>query len=164
MLPRTPAPRPVEVVRAGTVQNGEYLDADWPIRMRVPEGWTATPGARDEPLRLSLREPRTQVGLELRIYADGPVGPRSREGCAWTFETEGHFRAVRVADPVVVATCTPDEPLAPRVLGYYFKRGEAVYALESVLPVGHLIDGKSMADDAVGGVRFLLGEPAAVAP
>ena len=75
MLPRTPAPRPVEVVRAGTVQNGEYLDADWPIRMRVPEGWTATPGARDEPLRLSLREPRTQVGLELpinhRLYLAG---------------------------------------------------------------------------------------------
>lgn len=154
-----PAPKPAEAPHApsGTVAGGEYADGEYSFRLDVPEGWKVDVGTTGDAYRVGIEEPTTHARLEVRVWLDGEVGPRPRPDCDWNFEVEGHFRVVRVADPVVVATCTPKDPDDPRILGYYFERGGRVYGLEERIPAGALAPAKPTLDDAVGGLRFLMG-------
>lgn len=155
-LPPPSAPA-APAVATGHVDGTEYVDGDLPFRLRVPEGWTAAPGTEGAPLRVAVEDPVSHCRLEVKTWDDPQPGPHPRVGCAWTYTGEGHYRVVRVADPVVVATCTPDDATGARVLGYYFEHAGRVYGLEEIVPAGALLPGKTALDDAIGGFHFALG-------
>lgn len=149
----TEAPPP-PIPPAGTFTEGTFLDVDLPFTVRVPDGWLPRVGNSPDALRVSLTDSVTGVRVEVWAFHEGPLQPRPRAGCTWTFEDTARYRALKVTGDILVATCTPDDPDGPRVLGYYLAHDGVSYHLESVIPEGRLLSGKAAADRIVGTLRY----------
>lgn len=147
--PEVAAPSP-----AGRMADGVYLDGRWPLSVPVPEGWTAQVGVADDEERVSLADPEGDVRVTVAAVAGGEGSPRELPGCDWAFVDQARYRAVRVRDPVVVATCTPEDPNAPRVLAYIVAQEGVVFHVEGHVPNGRLRAGKADLDTIVGRIRF----------
>lgn len=139
---------------AGRIQDGAYVDGRWPLSVPIPSGWTAQVGAESAAERLVLADPDGDVRVTVAATAGTEARPRPLPGCAWDFVDASRYRAVRVPDAVVAATCTPEDPNAPRVLAYVVAQEGVVYHVEGRIPNGHLQAGKADLDTLVGGVRF----------
>jgi hypothetical protein len=152
-LEATAAPPPVAVVPTGQLEGHTWVDARG-FTLEAPEGWTVQPGNEPAALRVALVDPETRTRVEVWAFTEGPLRPRPREGCTWTFEDVGHYRALKFTGEVVAATCTPATPGGPRVLGYYVARDGTAWHLEAVVPAGELLDGKAAADGVFGTFRL----------
>lgn len=146
------APPVVELPRAGVVTDGTYVDGAHGVSLRIPEGAGATVGAEGGPLRLTILHPAARV--ELWAMEGAGLPPRPREDCDWTFEDSARYRALKVTEPVRLATCTPREPDGPRVLAWLIERGGVCYQLAAVIPQGGLAQGRAAADAIAGTMRF----------
>lgn len=152
-VPSLVAPAAVAApVPAGSVMDGVYVDREWPLSVRVPEGWDVEIGTGDA-VRATFVDPETRVRVEFSAWR-GEAGPRERKGCVWTFEDLAHYRAVRVPEPVTVATCTPDDPKRARVLGWFVGREGVAWSAEAVVPEGVLGPGKEAAERVIAGWRL----------
>jgi hypothetical protein len=142
----------------GSEHDGVWTDARYDIAVRLPDGWEVITGLEGENPRLTLVDPVTRARVELSVREGGGIGPVARRGCTWHFTDTAGYRALVAPLPVRTATCTPDDPHHARVLGYYTTgagdSASVAYDVEAVLPTGRLIDGKSAADRAIGGVRI----------
>ena len=133
----------VEPPPCGQLRDGRYTDAGRGFSIEVPEDWLITPCRGDADQRLTMSQGLTGVSLSVAVYAEDHIAPRERAGCLWTFQDTGHYSAL-AAPEVTVAGCTPWEPTAPRVRGWYTLRGPWAYHLELTLPDGYL--GPSLAE------------------
>jgi len=136
---------------AGQLQGSVWEDARWPLRLEVPEGWTATPGLAESALRLVLRAPD---GVRLEVYALGPdAAPPPRPECTWDFVSRGRYRVVRVARPITVGTCTPVDADAPLRQGWYLPEAGMTWGFEAVLPAGRRLDGRHAVEAVLATVQ-----------
>jgi len=144
----------VAPVPTGRMVDGVYIDGTWPLVVPVPPGWLATVGADGEAERLRLTDPDGDVRVTVAASRGDTLAPRPIEGCAWTFTDVGRYRAVKVRDAVLVGTCTPEDPDAPRVLAYVIARDGVLVHVEGAIPPGRLRAGRADFDRIVGDVRF----------
>lgn len=163
--PALPAPPPVEAVspggasgpelaRAGSVHASAYQDGSYPYSVAVEEGWVSRPGAADAALRAVFEHVPTGTRLEVWVFHEAPTHPRPRGGCEWIYADTGAYEALRVPGAGDVATCLPDDPAEPLVLGSYLVRDATAYHFELLVPPGRLIQGRRAADSLLSGVRF----------
>ncbi len=143
-------PRPMP---AGKVMDGLYVDANYPLAVRVPDEWVVTLGAGAAETRMTLLNPATKVEIVFYAWVGDPT-PRPHPGCAWSFTDIGHYRVVRVREAILTATCTPENPDDPRIIAYFVARDGVAYAAEEVLPPGTLTTGRDAADAILAGWRF----------
>jgi len=138
----------------GVVDQGVYKDASLPFTVRVPEGWTAAPGATPSQLRVSLAN--VDLGLRVEIWSDPHPGAalHEREGCLWTFDDVGDYRVFDGAEPVRVATCTPDDPADPRVLATVIERGGRTYQIDASIPEASFVAGKEAVRGVLDGIEW----------
>lgn len=145
-----PGPTP-----AGRVVEGVWEDARWPLRLVVPAGWTARPGADADRLRLTLEGPD---GVRLEVLALDPgAGPGPRPECAWDFVDRGRYRVLHVARPITVATCTPIDADGPLRQGWYLDEEGLTWGFEAVLPAGRRLDGRHAVETLLGTVQVRSG-------
>lgn len=145
---------PAEVRPSGALGGGMYVDRRWPLVVPVPEGWTAEVGADDAPLRMRAQDPVT--GAEVEVYAlpEGTTGPLDRPECSWTFQDTGRYRMITTADPITVATCTPEEPTAPHRFAVLVVRPGVVWELDLRAPGTSLAAAVAAGEGLLQGVRF----------
>ena len=138
----------------GVVDHGVYKDASLPLTVRIPDGWTAAPGATPSPLRVSLAN--VDLGLRVEIWSNPRPGAalREREGCLWTFDDVGDYRVFDGAEPVRVATCTPDDPADPRVLATLVERGGLTYQIDASIPEASFVAGKEAVRGVLDGIEW----------
>ena len=139
---------------AGTVRNGTYTDARWPLAVPLPVGWSSVIGVADGEDRLVLEDSVTGLRVTFAATPGGALAPRPLDGCTWTFADTARYRAVKVPVEVLTATCTPDEPGSARVIAYAIAQEEGVLHVEGRIPAGSLQAGKAALDALVGAVRF----------
>lgn len=137
---------------AGTLADGHYQDARWPLTVEVPDGWTALVGSEAGDVRLSVTEPESRVTVEVKVT--GALGPTPRDGCSWTFVDDARYRVVRTTREVRVATCTPFDAQDVRVFGVYLAGEAAWVELEATMPPGKLLAGRAAVERVAGEVRF----------
>jgi hypothetical protein len=137
----------------GAVDHGVYKDSSLPLSVRIPDGWTAAPGATPSPLRVSLTN--ADLGLRVEIWSDprACAALREREGCLWTFDDVGDYRVFDGA-PVRVATCTPDDPDDPRVLATQVERGGITYQIDASIPEASFVAGKEAVRGVLDGIEW----------
>lgn len=138
---------------AGSIHDEVYVDREWPLSVRVPDGWDVEIGTADATVRATFVDPETRVRVEFGAWR-GEAVPRARKGCAWTFTDTARYRAVRVPEAVTVATCTPDDPRRQRVLGWFVGREGIAWSAEAVVPEGALGPGKEAAERVIAGWRL----------
>jgi hypothetical protein len=152
-------PAAAEIVPAGAVVDGVWEDARYPWTMRVPRGWEAVVGEEGHGPRLTIVHSESRARLEVSVRDDAAPGPRPRRGCAWTFESDGGYRAIPGAGPLRAATCSPDEAQDARLLGYFLVRGGRAWDFEVVAPPGALLEAKRQTDQVLSTVRFFSDAP-----
>lgn len=139
---------------SGAVLNGVWQDSEFPWTLRLPPDWEVVPGSHGGNPRVTLIHRESRARIEVSAWPDGELGPRPRRGCSWSFEDVGGYRALAIAGPIKVATCSPDDARDARILGYFLLEPGTAYDIEAVLPPGRLIDGKDATDAVLGGLRF----------
>lgn len=144
---------PTAVARpSGALTDGAYRDARLPLVVPIPPDWTARVGLDAEPLRVALTDPTSGTVVEVRVAED--VAPLRRDACDWTFVDDAPYRLPGVPGGVRVATCTPLDARAPRVLGAYVLRGGLGWHFEAVVPPGRLLAGRAALDEILGRARY----------
>jgi len=110
------------------------MDDHLDFYIEIPAGWRAESGPADGNLRVGMVE--VQTGLTVEVWAFGGIStePRPRGECEWRFQDAGAYRALRISDPVVIATCVPYRPADPRVFGYILIREGWTWQLEVHVP------------------------------
>lgn len=147
------AEAPVEVDRpAGLVHDGVFTDETLGFQIPLLEGWVAEPGPSKGLMRVSMRHIPSDTRVEFWVFRGQGLEPRPREGCAWSFQTQG--RANAVADEVVVATCTPTDPSSRRVFGTVFAHYGNVMQIEAHTPNEAMVEGKEAADRIIRHLRW----------
>lgn len=136
------------------------MDSFLPLEVPIPPGWTAHPGHKDTPLRLSLTEDAPGARVDILAMPRGATAPLSRPDCSWDFVDIGRYRALLVADEVTVATCTPTDPAAPHVFATLLTREDVTWSLEIVSRGGAMARDKAAGEAVLRGVRF--ERPAAI--
>ena len=154
LRPAEGEPVGTEAVPTGGVRDGTWFDVDYPLSIVVPIGWQALAGERGANPRLTLVDPETHARLEVSVRPGSERGPSPRRGCDWHFIDWGNYRTLPGFRPTQAATCTPDDPLHARVLGYFVVHKDNAYDFLAVVPPGALLAGKSATDRALGGVRL----------
>lgn len=147
---------PIEKVRsppAGKVMDGQFIDATYPLAVRVPDDWVVTIGEGQGETRVRLLNPATKVELIFYAWTGDPT-PRPHADCSWSFTDVGHYRVVRVPEAILTATCTPDDPDHARILAYFLAKDGVAFSAEEVLPPGTLTTGRDAADSVLAGWRF----------
>ncbi len=139
---------------AGSVLDQVYQDGSYPFSVHVGEGWVAHPGTAEAALRVELEHVSTTASLEVWVFHESPTAPRPRAGCSWSFSDQGAYELLRAADARSVATCVPDDPERPLVLGTYMVRGALAYHFELEVPPGRLFQARRAADELLQGVAF----------
>ncbi|MCB9745939.1 MAG: hypothetical protein H6740_25415 [Alphaproteobacteria bacterium] len=139
---------------AGQLLEGRYVDARLGFSAPLLEGWSARVGDDPFPLRVVLTDSATGASLEVWSYAEDEIHPRPRAGCSWVFEDSGPYEALRVREPLTVATCQPEDPRDPKVLGVYVLRSGQAWHLEAVYPEGSLAKGMERVEAVMWGMRF----------
>ncbi len=139
---------------SGALVNGIWQDSEFPWTLRLPPDWEVLPGRSGANPRVTLIHRESRARIEVSAWANGDLGPRPRTGCSWSFEDVGGYRALAIAGPVKVATCSPDDARDARILGYFLVEAGTAYDIEAVLPPGRLIDGKDTTDAILGGFRI----------
>lgn len=139
---------------AGSVLDGYFQDGSYPIGVPVPEGWVAHPGDAQAPLRVVLEHVSTRAKLQIWVFHESPTAPRPLAGCSWSFSDVGTYEALRTAGASEIATCLPDDPSQPLVLGTYVVRQALAYHFELELPPGRLLQGRRAVEPLLRGVRF----------
>jgi hypothetical protein len=157
--PAAPPPTPVETVSeavkpAGQVTEGRYDDATFGFGLPIPEGWTATVGEADDPLRLRLEQVTSGAQIELWCFEGQDLTPRPRDGCTWTFQDEAPFRALRTSDAIVGATCTPLDPTVRVAFAYLVALPDGVLQAEVHVPRRALLRAKAEGDQVLSGIRW----------
>lgn len=157
---RVPAPDPDLVqaeawgpgALAGAIVGGRFVDARLGMSVPVPEGWRAEPGRVDDATRVVLVEPTG--GARLRVVVDGGEWPPARADCSWEFEDAGSYTFGAVT--ARLATCTPHDPDAPRILGWRvdaWRAGSPPLLVEAEVPPGQLLTAEDAAAGVLAGVR-----------
>lgn len=137
---------------AGQVVDGVFHDASLPLAVPVPPGWTVEVGSARAALRCAFEHVQTDTRVEIWSFPGASSTPRPRAGCAWTFQAEGRFANPFPDRDVRVATCTPDQPDSPLVLGTYLSwEGMSIHA-EAIVPRGRLMPGRLAAEELVSGI------------
>ncbi len=145
--------KPAEVARpSGQVENGLFTDEDLGFQVPLLEGWVAEPGPSSGLMRVAMRHVPTGTRVEFWVFEGRGLTPRQREGCSWTFESEG--RANTISDEVIVAMCTPEDPSERRVFGTVFAHQRWVMQIESHTPNDALVEGKEAADRVIRHLRW----------
>ncbi len=151
LIATAPAPGSVPT---GRVTGDTYVDGTYPISVAVPRAWTATPGADGGPVRVVLTDPDGDIVVTLARTQGNTLAPRPLPGCTWTFQDAARYRALKVRGEVLAATCTPDDPDAPRILAYVVALEGSLWHIEGEVTPGRLLEGKVDLDAVAGGVRF----------
>ena len=138
----------------GMVAGGLYMDGTLPFWIDVPAGWRARPGPGDGALRVALVHPATGARVTVHAWPDGPLRPRGEEGCAWTFEDRGDYAGLLVPGEVVVATCVPLDPEAPRVFAWLVERAGRAWQLDLRVPPEHLLAGLEAGEALLATARW----------
>lgn len=144
-----PAPAPT-----GHIADGRYQDDRLGLSAPVPEGWRARTGRGDGALRVALEHVESGTRVEIWAFESQDETPRPRDGCAWTFVDRGRYRALKVPEATTVATCTPDDPVAPVIFAYLINRDGVLVQIEVAAPRDDLARGKQLGDALVSGVRL----------
>lgn len=139
---------------SGTITSGTFSDSRYPLSVTVPGNWDSVIGQEGNNPRLTLIDPDTHARIEVSVRAGGDMGPVPRRGCDWTFTDLANYRVLSGFRPLQAASCTPDNPLHARVLGYFVVRSGDAYDFLSVVPPGALRAGKIATDRALAGVRL----------
>lgn len=142
------------VVPSGTITGSTFADGRYPLTVVVPAQWDSVIGQEGNNLRLALVDPITRARLEVSVRAGAEIGPAPRRGCEWTFTSLANYRVLTGFRPVQAASCTPDDPLHARVLGYFVVQNGDAFDFLSVIPPGALRAGKHATDRALSGVRL----------
>ncbi len=157
---RVPAPDP-ELVQAeawsppalaGAVVDGRFVDDRSGLSVPVPEGWRAEPGRVDDATRVVLVEP--VGGVRLRVVVAGGDWPPARGDCSWEFEDAASYTFGAVT--ARLATCTPRDPDAPRILGWRldgWRSAAPALVVEAEVPPGQLVTAEDAAAEVLAGVR-----------
>ncbi|MCB9758704.1 MAG: hypothetical protein H6739_02595 [Alphaproteobacteria bacterium] len=149
-LPAAPEPpRP-----SGMVSDGRFLDLRTGLVVPVEDGWTVTAGEDQRPLRVRFEDAATGTAVEVWAYEESEIRVRPRAGCDWLFQDEGPYRSLRVAEPLTVATCRPEDPRDPVVMGTYVVRAGYAWHVEVLLPEGAMARGTERAEALLAGMRF----------
>lgn len=160
LLPTAAPSRPERVEQApppapaGSVLDRSYQDGSYPFSVDVGEGWVARPGTTDAALRVVLEHVSTGAQLEVWVFHESPTAPRPRAGCEWSFTDRGSYEQLRAAEARSVATCVPDDPERPLILGTYMVRSALAYHFELEVPPGRLLQARRASEDLLQGVEF----------
>lgn len=141
-------------VPCGTITANLFSDARYPLSVVVPAEWDTIIGHEGGNPRLTLVDPETRARLEVSVRPGAEIGPAPRRGCEWTFSNLANYRVLNGFLPIQAASCTPDDPLHARVLGYFVVQDGDAFDFLSVVPPGALRAGKHAIDRALSGVRL----------
>jgi hypothetical protein len=137
---------------AGFVHDGWFADETHGFEVPVLEGWVAEPGPSTGLMRLAMLHVPTDTRIEFWTFEGTDLQPRVREGCTWSFMTEGRPRGV--ASDVLVATCVPDDPEGRRVFGTMFCDEARTMQIEIHPPNDALVEGKEAAEVVIRQLRW----------
>lgn len=153
-----PAPQPAleqagwdAPVLAGSVVDGRFVDARLLLSVPVPEGWRAEPASIEDATRVVLVDPGGAVRVRVSAMAEGGTGPEPRPDCVWGFEDSGST-SFPALGPVSTATCLPNDPDQPRILGWYAPGADPRVQVEVEAPPGSLLYAEGAALTVVGGL------------
>jgi len=157
---RVPAPNPDLVqaeswappALAGAIMDGRFVDALSDMSVPVPDGWRGEPGSVDDATRVVLVDP--VGGVRLRVVVGEGEWPASRADCSWEFEDAGSYTFGALT--ARLATCTPHDPDAPRILGWRIDAWHSdspPLVIEAEVPPGQLVTAEEAAAGVLAGVR-----------
>ena len=153
---------PVEVVAAqaveipppaGTLGQGQFVDAVYGFSLGVPQGWSATLGSRDEARRIRLHDPQTDTWVDVRVPESG-VTFAPRKGCTWTFQDRARYRLLPGEVLLETGTCMPDDPRERRVFAYVSRLHDQLVVVEVHAPGDQLAAAKRAGDHVVSTYRW----------
>jgi hypothetical protein len=141
------------VPSAGTLVDGVWTDAAFPLSVRLPAGWSET--SPTDATRVTF----THVsGARLSVRAGGaPAALPSHADCSWEFDDRAQYRALRVTEAVRVASCVPDSPDTPRRSAWLLERDGSAYVFEADFPFGSAHEGRPAVEALLSGVRLARG-------
>ena len=139
---------------AGRIVDGTYTDARWPLTVAVPAGWTNTVGHDGDEARATFVDPEGDVRITVAVTPGDTLAPRTLPGCTWTFQDVARYRTVRVPEPVLVGTCTPEDPAGARILTWVVAHDGVRWHIEGEVTPGRLPAAQADLDGFVAGVRF----------
>lgn len=148
------APDVVAPAETGHVTDGVYADGRYPMRVKVPSGWTAAPGMGEDPVRVTLVDPEGDVTVRVTAVPGDTPTPRAIAGCSWTFTDLARYRAIPRDQPILGATCTPDAPGGARVLAWIVAAGGVSWSVEGTVPPGRLAAGRADLDTVAAGLEI----------
>ena len=144
---------PIESARpAGLVHDGRFTDETHGFEVPLLEGWVAEPGPSTGLMRVAMRHVPTDTRIEFWLFEGTDLQPRVREGCTWSFTTEG--RPHSVSSKVVLATCVPVDPTGRRVFGAVFSDATKTMQIEIHPPNEALVEGKDAAEMVIRQLRW----------
>ncbi len=138
---------------AGTLVEGVWTDATFPLSLRLPAGWSESstpPGTRVAFVHAS--------GARLSVRAGGsPAQLPTHTDCSWEFDDRAQYRTLRVTEAVRVASCVPEGPDASRRSAWLLERDGSAYVFEADLPFGSAHEGRPAVEALLASVRLARG-------
>ena len=137
---------------SGFVHDGWFTDETHGFEVPVLEGWVADSGPSTGLMRVAMVHVPTDTRIEFWTFEGTDTQPRGREGCTWSFTTEG--RPHPMASSVVIATCVPEDPEGRRVFGTVFCNAVRTMQIEIHAPNDALVEGKDAAESVIRQLRW----------
>ncbi len=136
---------------AGLVHDGVFADETHGFSLPVMEGWGADAGPESGLMRVAMLHVATDTRVEFWVFPGNDIEPRIREGCVWSFRSEGR--------PILdlstrVATCVPDDPSGRRIYGTVFSREMRTMQVEVHPPNTALVEGREAGDLVLRSLRW----------
>jgi hypothetical protein len=138
---------------AGKIRDGVFRDEKHGWELSIPEGWVAYPGPRGGLMRVAVDRVASDVRVEVWVFpGTADLSARQREGCFWSYQSEGHFTALLGGGPVYTATCVPDDPARPRIFATITRREGKTLQVEVHAPAEMLVEAKRAGDALTRGL------------
>lgn len=145
---------PVEVPASGVLVDGRFVDAVHGMSIMMQAGWKAELGSFNDALRLRLLHQESGAVLELWAFSARLAAPAPRPDCTWQFQDQGLYTTIPSSELQMVATCTPDDPLEPRVLAWLVMQGPTTWQVELHTPADGFMAARQAGATVLQTIRF----------
>ncbi|MFT4979074.1 MAG: hypothetical protein ACI8S6_004984, partial [Myxococcota bacterium] len=139
---------------SGRIIDGRFVDDTFRMSIAVPSGWVVELGSAEDALRIRLIDEVTGAVIELWEFSAVLTEPVPRPGCAWAFQDRGPYRGVPTNSLIMVATCTPDDPGAPRVFAWLVGSDQVTWQVELHTPAERLSEARQAGEAILQTLRF----------
>lgn len=145
---------PEEIPASGALVGGRFVDAVYGLSIMMHAGWKAELGSFNDALRLRLLHQESGAVLELWAFSARLAAPAPRPDCTWQFQDQGLYTSIPSSELQMVATCTPDNPLEPRVMAWLVTQGPTTWQVELHTPADGFTAARQAGEPVLRTLRF----------